>query len=280
MSSNEEKDWKDLIGNFFQGLADLIDRAGEPIFSFIAVVVPFIAPVVIAQITATAMVVGNILNQSQADQLAYVLEGIGIVGLSGLVIAIDKWIKSNNEKMDSMIILLGAIDITYFLFLVSVNVMLDRQNPAISTTQLVIKALVCLVPLMAGGIYGYYRIIHKDKIARNEQKKEAYTIRQENREDKLKKTALENGINIFGTNANSTENKDQGKKQIRVKRKGKNASFFGRKMDAFLTDAWEQERRVPTVIEIATKFKLDYNRSKGYISGKRKKFMEDNQARN
>jgi hypothetical protein len=180
----ENKNWTDVIANIFQGAADLIDRAGEPIFSFIAVTVPFIAPVVIAQITATALVFGGILNQSQANQLAFVLEGIGIVGLSGLVIAIDKWIRSKNPKMDTMIILLGFIDVVYFLFLVCVNVLLDKQNPNITTTQLVIKTLICLVPLMAGGIYGYYRILHKDKIAKVDADKLAETIRQERRADK------------------------------------------------------------------------------------------------
>jgi hypothetical protein len=180
----ENKDWTGVIARFFQGAADLIDRAGEPIFSFLAVLVPFVAPVTIAQITASALVYGNILDQSQANQLAFVLEGIGIVGLSGLVIAIDKWIRSDNTKMDSMIYLLGFIDIIYLLFLVVVNVMLDKQNPNITPTQLVIKTLICLVPLMAGGIYGYYRILHKDKIAKVEADNLAEIIRQERRADK------------------------------------------------------------------------------------------------
>ena len=72
--NDNKKDWTGAIARFFQGAADLIDRAGEPIFSFIAVIVPFIAPFTIAQITATALVVGGILNQGQANQLAFVLE--------------------------------------------------------------------------------------------------------------------------------------------------------------------------------------------------------------
>lgn len=192
-----KKDWTGAIARFFQGAADLIDRAGEPIFSFIAVIVPFIAPFTIAQITATALVVGGILNQGQANQLAFVLEGIGVVGLSGLVIAIDKWIRSKNPKMDSMIYLLGFIDIIYFLFLVFVNVMLDKQNPNITLTQLAIKTLICLVPLMAGGIYGYYRILHKDKIAKADADKLNETIRQERRADKQQIRLAKAGVNMF-----------------------------------------------------------------------------------
>lgn len=187
-------DWTGVFARFFQGAADLLDRAGEPLFSFIAVVVPFVAPVTIAQITASALVYGKILNQSQADQLAFTLEGIGIVGLSGLVIAIDKWIRSKNPKMDSMIYLLGFIDLIYFLFLVSVNVMLDKQNPNITSTQLAIKTLICLVPLMAGGIYGYYRILHKDKIAKADAEKLAETIRQEKRADKQQIRLVKAGV--------------------------------------------------------------------------------------
>jgi len=183
----DNKDWKETAGEFLQGLADFIDRLSEPFFSFIAVVVPFISPVVIAQITATAMVDGSILSQAQANQLAFVLEGIGIVGLSGLVIAIDRWIRSKNAKMDSMILLLGVIDLLYFLFLISVNVLLDMKNPNITNTQISVKVLICLVPLMSGGIFGYYRIIQKDKISKREADQKEYQIRQENREDKLAK---------------------------------------------------------------------------------------------
>lgn len=200
-----KRDWTDVIARFFQGAADLIDRAGEPIFSFIAVIVPFIAPFTIAQITATALVVGKILDQNQANQLAFVLEGIGVVGLSGLVIAIDKWIRSKNPKMDSMIYLLGFIDIIYFLFLVFVNVMLDKQNPNITRTQLAIKTLICLVPLMAGGIYGYYRILHKDKIAKVEADKLAETIRQERRADKQQVRLAKAGVNVLQLTATQSQ---------------------------------------------------------------------------
>ncbi len=112
----------------------------------------------------------------------------------GLVIAIDKWIRSKNPKMDSMIFLLGFIDLIYFLFLVSVNVMLDKQNPNITGTQLAIKTLICLVPLMAGGIYGYYRILHKDKIAKADAEKLAETIRQEKRADKQQIRLVKAGV--------------------------------------------------------------------------------------
>ena len=96
--------------------------------------------------------------------------------------------------MDSMIFLLGFIDLIYFLFLVSVNVMLDKQNPNITGTQLAIKTLICLVPLMAGGIYGYYRILHKDKIAKADAEKLAETIRQEKRADKQQIRLVKAGV--------------------------------------------------------------------------------------
>lgn len=189
-------DWRVILADKIKGLAELIDALGEPIFSFIAVTVPFVAPFVIAQITATALVAGQILTLTQANWLAGVLEGIGIVGLSGLVLAIEKTIRSKNPKWDSMIYLLGTIDILYFLFLVSVNVLLDRAN-GVNGIHIFIKALICLVPLMTGGIYGYYRIINREKIEKIDAKKTEYEIRQEQREDRLKSKALKAGINIF-----------------------------------------------------------------------------------
>ena len=103
-NQEEKKTWQDLFGDFLQGLADLIDGASQPIFSLIAVTVPFISPIVIAQIVTSALVAGGVLNETQAKQLAYVLEGIGIVGLSGLVVAIDNWIKSRNRHTNRIFV--------------------------------------------------------------------------------------------------------------------------------------------------------------------------------
>lgn len=196
-NQEDKRTWQDLLGGFLQGLADLIDGASQPVFSLIAVTVPFISPIVIAQIVTTALVAGNVLNSIQAKQLAYVLEGIGIVGLSGLVVAIDTWIKSRNKKTEVLIWLLGFIDAMYFLFLVAVIVLLDAKNTEVTPTQTFIRSLISLVPLLSGGIYGYYRIVNKSKIDARDAKAEEYRIRQEKREDRLKAKAIKAGINVF-----------------------------------------------------------------------------------
>jgi uncharacterized membrane protein len=254
-----QKDWKDSAGEFLQGMADFIDRLSEPFFSFVAVVIPFISPVVIAQITASAMVVGSILNQTQANQLAFVLEGIGIVGLSGLVIAIDRWIRSKNEKMDSMILLLGTIDIIYFLFLVSVNVLLDMKNENITNTQIAVKVLICLVPLMSGGIFGYYRVIQKDKISKRESNKREYEIRQEEREDKLARYRIkhENSRNTSRTNTEVPEQFQNSNKTSRTTSETMGRpSIHQERAFEYMEQYYLETKQVPTFTEVMRNLNL------------------------
>jgi hypothetical protein len=87
----------------------------------------------------------------------------------------------------------------YFLFLVAVVVLLDANNPEVTPIQTVIRSLISLVPLLSGGIYGYYRIVNKSKIDARDAKAEEYKIRQEKREDRLKSKAIKAGINVFNS---------------------------------------------------------------------------------
>ncbi len=210
---DEKRNVTEMIGDIFQALADLIDNASNPIYNLIAVTIPFFAPIVIANIVASALVRGQIVDATEAKYLAFVLEGIGIVGLAGLVLAIDAWIKSKNPKTEAMIWLLSVIDVVYFLFLVSVVVLLDAGNPNVTGLQTFTRALICLVPLMASGVFGYHRMQNKDKIEKRDAKQEAYVMRQEEREDRLKSKAMKHGFNPFSPT--TTMNSDT--PQVKVK---------------------------------------------------------------
>lgn len=211
-------------------MADILDRAGKPIFSLIAVVVPYISPFVIGSITVTALVNSKIVNQTQANLLMVVLEGIGVVGLSGLVYALIQWARSRNPKAIALVILLGIIDLVYFLLLVTINVALEWNK--VSGVELFIKALVCLIPLLSGGIYGYYRVVNSDHIEKveakqaennklKEEKELADQIRQEKNELKLKGKMIKAGMNPMmqyqaTTQAPETKNEVRGKSDWRL----------------------------------------------------------------
>jgi hypothetical protein len=92
-------------------------------------------------------------------------------------------------------------------------------------------------------------------------------LRQERRDDKLKKVALKSGINVFAHNQLVAQ-------PVRVKR-SKAASHFKDQMVKHLDTVWANERRVAKGVELSDKFNLDYHSSKGFISGLRLKWKRD-----
>jgi len=257
---NEKRSATEMIGDFFQAIADLIDSASTPVYNLIAVTIPFVAPIVIANIVSAALVRGGIVDATEAKYLAFVLEGIGIVGLAGLVLSINAWIKSKNPKTESMIWLLGVIDAVYFIFLVAVVVLLDASNPNVTGLQTFVRALICLVPLMADGIFGYHRLLNQDKIEKRDEKQEAYIKRQEAREDKLKGKAIKAGFNPFATTVNQ---------QVVDGAKEKVAGDYKAQAIEYLDELWGAEKRIATPRELTTyinkkyRVSLDHNKCKG-----------------
>lgn len=254
----------------FDWLTELFEGSSKPMFTFISVAVPLLSPYVMAKLTALALVKYKYMDASLATVVVIVLEGIGIVGLSAFVLALVSWIKSKNPKTMSLIYLLGIIDILYFLTIVSINVILDASNGA-SGVRIMINILLCLLPVLSGGIFGHYRITLEDKEEKISLKEieerrhqEQIDLEERKRKDKidlkLKLKGLDKGINVFQSQVDAlplvseTGNNNHSEKT-------KYASDYKDKVLQMLDEVWETENRVLKPSEITERVNKKYRTS-------------------
>ena len=260
---------RNLIKSLFEKLTEIIESANESVWSFAAVILPYIAP-----ITTTALTTVSLSKRLQLDfrisvLFASVLELVGVLVTSFFVHALLGYIKSRNPKVIGMLWFLGGINLAYILSLLSINALLSYLNGENWGNTLIISIL-CLIPLMSSALYGYYKLIVENKYEKIGEKELAEKIRQEKREDRLKTKALKNGINIFenpspaSTNATAVLAVDT--PQVKIK----HASDYKDKVWELLEEQWNTNKIVLSPKEITERINKKYranlvhSKSKGF----------------
>lgn len=261
------KENQNFLAKIFEWLTDLFEGSSKPMFTFISVAVPLLSPYVMAKMTSISLVKYGYMDASLATIVVLVLEGIGIVGLSALVIALVSWIKSKNPKTRSLIWLLGTIDVLYFLTIVSINVVLDASNGA-GLVRITINTLLCLLPVLSGGIFGHYRITLEDKeekldIKQIEEKRHQEKIelderkRKDKMEYKLKAKGLDAGINVFQSQTVLSQ-VEESITSTPVFEKIKYASDYKDKVLQMLEETWNSEHRIIPPSELTERVNKRY----------------------
>ena len=261
------KENQNFLAKIFEWLTELFEGSSKPMFTFISVAVPLLSPYVMAKMTSISLVKYGYMDASLATIVVLVLEGIGIVGLSALVIALVSWIKSKNPKTRSLIWLLGTIDVLYFLTIVSINVVLDASNGA-GLVRITINTLLCLLPVLSGGIFGHYRITLEDKEEKIDMKQieekrhqEKMDLEERKRKDKidfkLKSKGLEAGINIFQSQTVLSQ-VEETPTLTPVFEKIKYASDYKDKVLQMLEETWNSEHRIIPPSELTERVNKRY----------------------
>lgn len=264
-----------FLKNFFEWNREVIESAETPFARFASFILPIIAPLVPAFLTSVRLhsLFLNLMGNSLPDQIALigsfttatVLELLGYVGTIAFVRFIFRWVKTKEIEFFIPMILTMIAYFFYLWAMYSINVQLNSETPNTNN----VFALLSFMTVPAGLIFAV-------NVNDNQEKREDFTIRQEKREDKLKKEALKRGINVFEIGNNSSKRLDGKENLPQEKPKEKPASFYKGEIIKMLNNTYTRTGRVLRVVEIVKELKLDYNNSKGFISSQRKIWIEQN----
>ncbi len=265
---------KDWFIHFLDGIRDFFEHASPSVFSVLAAVLPYASPLPIAAITANSAEGYLGMTNTIAGIFVFVLEGLGLWVTSAFVDAVVDYIKSRNWKSAIMVVLLLIIVVVYISILVNLNVRLKLASGNITQEYSTIITLICFLPLISGFMNGYWKLRLQARsdieraVSAKEDKDER--IRQEQRQDRMAMYKIRHGINPDAVVYPVEE-------PIVSEKKQKFASNFHDQILNFLVENYQKTGKVARVVDISAKFKLDYNKSKGYISGLRKDWMNQNQ---
>lgn len=182
------------LAGFFYWWYQVIEEADKPISLVVMVILPFIAPLLPAIITAHSLTVFMGLETWETWIAVVSFELIGYLGMIAVVGALMRIVKNTDAKKTRGL----KLNFNFYLFayivylttLVVSNAVLEYVNGADITRVIVILCLTVGLSVSAG-------ILNASRIYTRDEKSEEYVIRQERREDNLKRTAIKHGINVF-----------------------------------------------------------------------------------
>lgn len=259
------------LANIFEFQREVIEAAEDPFAKLAIFVLPVLAPLVPAFLTGlhlfklfTDMFTFAYVREISASMsviIAVVLELLGYVGAITFVRAVFDLI--NNEKKESYWLPVAINGLAYsfyvaIMFLINVKLGQYFNTPSIING---IFGLLSFITIPTGLLAAN----HLSQKAESIDKEKKY---QEQREDKLKKYAIKHGMD-----PNLLIQEDRQKRANKAKNQ-RPASHFKEPMLRILNDAYMNKKPIPTVMELAKKFNLDYDRSKGFISGLRSEWMK------
>lgn len=189
------------------------EKLNPALFRLLAAVLPYITPFPVAWLTASNAEKFLDFTPAVAFSFVFGLEGMGLWFTSLFVDAFIDWIRSKNWKTFGLVLMFTFVVGVYVFLLVNLNVTLDAINNENSNTALSrVITLLCFLPLLTGVGNGYYKWkleagyeAASDKEYRRRMEEDERRIRSDER---IKKTALKHGINIFKEQANSSQDED------------------------------------------------------------------------
>lgn len=257
------------LANVFEWNRQVIEAAETPFARLAIFVLPILAPIVPAFMTALhvyklmdVIFPGDELQWvrvAMGGLVGVVLELLGYVGAVAFLQAVYKWIRTKTLEYAVPAALNGLAYGFYLGIMWMINVQLGRYFGTPDIVNQIVGWLSFLtVPtslLAANHLNDKADTDHANK------------IRQENREDSLKKTALKHGINIF---AQGTGDKSAAAKSP----KERHASQFKDKIPAMLQAHYEKTGKVLELTDITAELKLHHGKNKGTVHSYRKEWAE------
>lgn len=187
------------LADFFENLGKMFEKFNPAAFRFLAAVLPYSTPFPVAWLTMRSAEAFLGFTPGVAFTFVFGLEGMGLWFTSLFVDSIIDVIRSRNTKTIVLVVLFGLVVVAYVSLLVNLNVTLKattgESNPALER----VITLLCFLPLLTGVGNGYYKwkLEQNDKEVKREElaTSTANQIRQEKREDRLKKKMIDKGMN-------------------------------------------------------------------------------------
>lgn len=262
------------LANIFIWQKEVIESAETPFSKLAIFVLPIVAPLVPAFMTGLQLFKLFIklftfkyaleISATMAFTIAIVLELLGYVGAITFIRSLFRLIK--NEKKDSYwlpVLLNGSAYVFYVAIMWLINFKLGEYFQTASIINSIFGFLSLIT--IPTGLLAANHLSQKDEDEIEERNNDKKRI------ERLQKYAIAHGMNPQLVIEN-----DRIKRAAKVNNNQKPASFYQDKMNMFISDVYNNTGSVPNVITIVKKFNLDYNRSKGFVSGLRMRWMKDN----
>lgn len=249
-----------FLAKFFEWNREVIEAAETPFAKLAIFVLPVLAPLVPAFMTSLHMykLLLEIFKFDQSKTVSItmsiitgiVLELLGYVGAITFIRSIFQYVKHRKEEELLPVILNGIAYLFYIMAMYLINVQLGKyfNTPTIINS---IFGLLSFITIPTGLLAANHLSQRADEEYEDKKTKS-------DREYKLERLRIKSG-----------SSGEKGKEE-----KKKNASWYREKMISYLESEYANTQQVPTVLAIAQKFSLHYDRSKGFISGLRTKWME------
>lgn len=191
-----------MLVSLFDGVKNAVDHANPSFFALVATLLPFALPLPVAFMTSHSAQQFFGWEPWAANVLGFGLEGLGLLVWVKLVDAYIASLNTTSEKIDNFVGVLGLTAAAYEVLLVCINVILALREGASGIYALVLF-LVCLLPALSAITYGIGRREAINMLARETQefsrreldeieyqRQLAEKIRQERREDAMKRAEL------------------------------------------------------------------------------------------
>lgn len=253
-----------ILANFFNWNREVIEAAETPFAKLAIFILPVLAPLVPAFMTSLHMF--KLLQEMFTFRYSYevsvmmaivigvTLELLGYVGAITFIRSLFQWVKYRKDEQFLPVILNGAAYLFYIIAMWLINYQLGKYFQTAPIIN-VIFGLLSFITVPTG------------LLAANHLSQRAEEDYEEREKDKERQYKLERLRIKSGGTAEARAKREQ---------KQKSASWYKEKMWAFMDSFYQQNKRAPTVKEIVERFKLNYDRSKGFVSGQRTEWMKKN----
>lgn len=271
---------RNFVIGFLDGVRDFFEHASPSVFAVIAAILPYMSPFPIAILTAKSAETFLKMDSTTAGILVFVLEGITIWTTAVFVDSVVELIRSRNAKSVIMVLILFVVIVAYIVILINLNVKLKSSVENISSEYETVITLICFLPLISGFMNGYWKVAVETKKKKIDdesyRRKQDELDRDRKSRDAITKYKIKHGIDpdaVPNTPAPAAYQSDA-KRSGSIKQRF--ASDYRDEIIAYIESVYSKSGTVLRVIDITTKFKLDYDRSKGYVSGIRSAWMKQN----
>lgn len=255
-----------ILARMLDWLSEVFDVASPSLYKMLSTLVPYLAPVPVALLTAGSSIKYLGMSGWGAGIFVFVLDGLGILATVTLVSVVVDFIRSRNWKTLFMVLLFVAANVFYIQIVVSLNVRLAEALGNADPIKAKVLTLISWLPILAGVMNGYFVLTSRQKTetekAQEKQAEMDAQIRQEQMDFKLKRAALKHGFNPFAP-APATLNQDV--PQVKDVRE-KHASDYKDKAVQFILDYHKKNGSLPAPKHLTERFNLEHSKNKGYFS--------------
>lgn len=250
------------LADFFNRQREIVEAAETPFAKLAVFVLPVMSPLVPAFMTGMHLykLLLEMFNFNGSDWIAFimssisavVLELLGYVGAITFISSVFRFIRFKDAGLLVRVVTNGGAYLFYILAMWLINLQLGKyfQFPIIVNNVFGLLSFITVATGLLAADHLSQRAEEEKELA---DKEDAKKLRAEEREDRLKRFAIQHGVNPWGT--------ADGKPTTNAK-----PSQFREQMLEALDSAYKGNKIILRGVELANMFGLDTKKSKGYIS--------------